>query len=210
MIEKHRHRPHERLPEFARVVVAVDPAVTNSETSDETGIVCAAQDMAGHYYVLSDLTRRASPTEWATAAIGEYRRRQADRIVAEVNNGGDMVEATLRNVDAAVSYAEVHASRGKMIRAEPVSALYEQGLVHHVGAFPELETELMTYTGKTTEASPNRMDALVWALSALMDAGSRAEFIETAPEQRRNPRGYIDLTPNQRRAASNGSFANVY
>ncbi|MEB3270008.1 MAG: phage terminase large subunit, partial [Leptolyngbya sp.] len=175
MIDRYRHRVG-ALPAFRRVVVAIDPAVTSSDDSDETGIVCAAADLTGGYYVLSDLTKRATPHDWATTAIGEYRRRQADRIVAETNNGGDMVEATIRNVDGAVSYQKVTASRGKMVRAEPVAALYEQGLVHHVGSFPALETEMMTYTGASTQDSPNRMDALVWALSALMDGSGHAAF----------------------------------
>lgn len=173
MIDGHRYRTG-ALPDFARVVVAVDPAVTAKATSDETGIVTAARGVDGRYYVLGDLTRRASPLEWGTAAVGEYRRRRADRIVGEVNNGGDLVEANLRNVDAAVAYRAVRASRGKMVRAEPVAALYEQGLVHHAGSFPEMETEMMTYTGDPNAASPNRLDALVWALTELMGGGGVA------------------------------------
>jgi hypothetical protein len=174
MIEEARFRTDDGLPTLARVVVAVDPAVTSSDTSDETGLVCVALGSDGAYYVLSDLTRRASPLEWATAAVGEYRRRKADRIVGEMNNGGDLVEANLRNVDKAVAYTGVHATRGKMLRAEPIAALYEQGKVHHVGSFPELETEMMTYAGRSNEKSPNRLDALVWALTELVGGGGPA------------------------------------
>jgi hypothetical protein len=170
MIDGHRHRSGAgSLPPFARVVVAVDPAVTSTSTSDETGIVTAAAGADGHYYVLGDLTRRASPLEWATVVAGEYARRKADRVVAEVNNGGDLVESTLRQASADVAYSAVHATRGKILRAEPVAALYERGLVHHVGAFTALETEMMSYAGASGDASPNRLDALVWAITALMD-----------------------------------------
>jgi phage terminase large subunit-like protein len=117
--------------------------------------------------MLADASRRGSPLEWGTAAVGEYRLRQADRIVGEVNNGGDLVEANLRSVDPHVAYEAVRASRGKLVRAEPVAALYERGMVHHVGHFPAMETELTTYSGKPSEDSPNRLDALVWAISSL-------------------------------------------
>lgn len=215
MIDKHRHRPPARLPAFARVVVAIDPAGKDKETADETGIGCAAVDFSGHYYILSDLTRHASPMEWATVAIGEYKTRQADRIVAEVNFGGDMVESTLRNVDQTISYQAVCASRGKTIRSEPVAALYEQGLVHHVGAFPELETEQMTYVGRPGEKSPNRLDWMVWAITALMNGLGMAALASASPAEMervqaiRGKPGYIDLTPSQRRAGGR-SFADVY
>jgi phage terminase large subunit-like protein len=173
MIDKHRCRG--TPPQFRRVVVAVDPAVTANADSDDTGIVGAGLGIDGHYYLLSDLTRRASPLEWANVAIAEYRARQADRIVGEVNNGGDLVEANLRTVDAQIPYTAVRASRGKIVRAEPIAALYEQGLVHHVGTFAQLETELMTYTGKANEASPNRMDAMVWALTELQEPAGVSE-----------------------------------
>lgn len=171
MIDRHRMR-NGSPPDLARVVVAVDPAATSTERADETGIVCAGVGIDGHFYVLSDLTLRASPAGWAQAAVGEYRRRQADRIVGEVNNGGEMVEATLRNVGELVSYSAVHATRGKLMRAEPIAALYEQGRVHHIGTFPALETEMMTYAGREGEKSPNRLDALVWALTEL-SSGNR-------------------------------------
>jgi predicted phage terminase large subunit-like protein len=148
-------------------VVAIDPAVTNTEDSDETGIVVAAKGSDGRGYVLDDFTCRLSPDGWANRAVGVFRERQADRIIAEVNNGGDLVERVVRTVDSRIPYKAVHASRGKLTRAEPIAALYEQGKISHVGSFPALEDELCQYTGQPGEKSPNRMDALVWALSEL-------------------------------------------
>ena len=167
MMASAKEVPH--TPQMRRIVVAIDPAATSTANADETGIVCAGLGMDGRYYVLSDLTMRGSPMDWASKAIAEYRLRKADRIVAEVNNGGEMVECTLRNVDKNVSYSAVHASRGKMVRAEPVAALYERGMVTHMDNFKDMEAELLTYTGDPKQRSPNRMDALVWALSYLSD-----------------------------------------
>lgn len=156
------------VPDLERVVVGVDPAVTDSSTSDETGICVAGRGIDGRYYVLGDHSLRASPLVWAQEVSKAYRRYDADRIVGEVNNGGDLVEITLRQVDRQLPYTPVRASRGKIIRAEPVAALYEQGLVSHVGTFADMETEMMTFTGTSNEASPNRLDAIVWALTELM------------------------------------------
>jgi phage terminase large subunit-like protein len=122
-------------PNLARIVVAIDPAVTSGEDADETGIVVVGKDNQGHGYVLADASGKYQPIEWAKTAIAAYRAHRADRIVAETNNGGDMVAATLRMVDPNVPFTAVRASRGKVTRAEPVSALYEQGRMHHVG-FP--------------------------------------------------------------------------
>jgi phage terminase large subunit-like protein len=175
MIQPNRVRPDD-VPPMRRVVVAVDPAATSSDSSDETGIVCVGLGTDGYYYVLSDLTMRGTPMAWAGMAVAEYRNRKADRIVAETNNGGEMVEATLRAIDPSVSYLAVHASRGKMVRAEPVAALYERGMVRHVGQFRDLEAELLTYAGKDGQRSPNRMDALVWAMTSLMESGPARTF----------------------------------
>jgi predicted phage terminase large subunit-like protein len=157
-------------PSLKRVVVAIDPAASAGADSDETGIVVAARGQDGQGYVLDDLSGRFSPHDWAARALDAYRAHRADRIVAEINNGGAMVEATLRVLDAGVSYKGVHASRGKLARAEPVAALYEQGRVHHVGAFPALEDQMCAFTGGPLAyaGSPDRVDALVWALSELM------------------------------------------
>jgi phage terminase large subunit-like protein len=126
--------------------------------------------------VLADASGRYLPTEWAKAAIAVYRAHSADRIVAEVNNGGDMVEATLRMIDPNVPFAPVRASRGKVTRAEPVAALYEQGRVHHTRMFPQLEDQMCEFTAQApgstkvrpTGYSPDRVDALVWALTDLL------------------------------------------
>jgi phage terminase large subunit-like protein len=158
-----------------RVVVAIDPAVTFGPDADETGILVVGLGAAG--YVLDDLSGRFPPEEWARKAIGAYRRNCADRIVAEINNGGAMVESTLRGVDPSIPYTAVHASRGKLTRAEPVSALYEQGKVHHVGIFGPLEDQMTSYDGSRAGASPDRLDALVWGLTALMLGEPPGRFI---------------------------------
>jgi phage terminase large subunit-like protein len=155
-----------RPPDLTRIVVAIDPAVSAEEDSDETGIVTAGIGVDGQGYVLSDASMKGTPNEWATAALSEYYKMKADRIVAEVNNGGDMVEYTIRTADESASYKAVHASRGKLIRAEPIAALYEQGRVHHVGSFGALEDQMCSWT--LGDKSPDRLDALVWAITELM------------------------------------------
>lgn len=160
-------RKGEHELDLARVVVAIDPAVSVGEDSDETGIVVAGVDVGGHGHVLADRTCRLGPDGWARRAIQAYRDFGADRIVAEVNNGGDMVESVLRAVDPNIPYTAVHASRGKRIRAQPVAALYEQGRVTHAEVFPELEDQLCTFTPESGE-SPDRLDALVWCITHLM------------------------------------------
>lgn len=159
-------------PELSRIVVAIDPAAASNDGADETGIVVAGRDASGHGFVLADASGRYAPAEWARTAITAYRAHHADRIVAEINNGGEMVEATLRTIDPDVPFAAVRAARGKSARAEPVAALYEQGRVHHVGAFPALEDQMCAFTSDFDRAaagySPDRVDALVWALTELM------------------------------------------
>lgn len=157
-----------RPRDLQRVVVAIDPAVTSKDTSDDTGIVVAALGVDGRGYLLDDLTCRLSPDGWASRAVGAFHERKADRIIAETNNGGDLVERVIRLVDSHVSYRGVHASRGKIPRAEPIAALVEQGRISHVGSFPELEDELCQYAGKPGDRSPNRLDAYVWAFTDLM------------------------------------------
>ena len=165
-------RPELARPELARIVVAIDPAVSSHEDSDETGIIVAGRDANGHGYVLADASGRYAPAEWARVAITAYRAHQADRIVAEINNGGDMVEATLRMIDPNVPFSAVRATRGKVARAEPVAALYEQGRIHHIGAFPQLEDQMCAFTSDFDRIaacySPDRVDALVWALTELL------------------------------------------
>ena len=160
-----------------RIVVAIDPAVTSNPDSDETGIVVAGLTLGPnnvtHVIVLDDLSMKGSPLEWANVAIAAYRsprgnRMGADRIVAEVNNGGDLVAGNIRGVDPNVAFRAVRASRGKLLRAEPVAALYEQGRVHHVGAFTDLEDQMTGWTPQSGEKSPDRLDALVWAVTDLL------------------------------------------
>ncbi|WP_319506027.1 terminase large subunit domain-containing protein [uncultured Methanolobus sp.] len=155
-----------KVPNLLRIVVGVDPAVTSNETSADTGIVVAAVDERGEYYVLGDYTIHATPKKWAQEIIAAYYKHSADRVVGEVNNGGELVEYTLRTIDPNVSYRSVRASRGKQTRAEPISALYEQGKVHHVGSFPALEDQMCDWI-PGEGSSPDRVDALVWALSEL-------------------------------------------
>ena len=153
--------------ELQSIIIAIDPAVTSGDDSDETGIVVVGKDGQNRYYVLEDLSGRYSADNWGRIAVRAYFEWQADRIVAEVNNGGDLVERLIRTVDPNVPYRGVHATRGKMVRAEPVAALYEQKRVHHMGTFPELENQMCTYTGDRPKPSPDRLDALVWGLSEL-------------------------------------------
>ena len=158
-------------PPLVRVVVAIDPAVTSAATSDETGIVAAGIGNNGDYYILSDKSLRASPDAWARQAVMLYHEYKADKIIAETNNGGDMVIMLLKQVDASVPTKKVTATRGKQLRAEPISSLYEQGRVHHVGYFAELEVQMCEWTPLSNE-SPDRLDALVWALTELNSGGS--------------------------------------
>ena len=166
-IEDTRIRP-DQLPPLFRIVVAIDPAVTSGEDSDETGIVTAGASADGQFYVLSDDTLRATPNEWGKRAVEAFREWKADRIIAETNNGGDMVIMVLQQVDRNIPVTKVHATRGKRVRAEPISALYEQYRVHHVGAFPQLEDQMVMWTPDSSD-SPDRLDALVWALTELKD-----------------------------------------
>jgi len=158
-------------PPLVRIVVAIDPAVTSNATSDETGIVVAGVSSNGEYYILDDKSLRATPDAWARVAVEMYHAHNADKIVAETNNGGDMVILLLKQVDASIAVKKVTATRGKQLRAEPISSLYEQGRVHHVGYFEELETQMCEWTPQSNE-SPDRLDALVWALTELNTGGS--------------------------------------
>jgi len=166
LIEDARIRPEDAPPYF-RVVVAIDPAVTSGESSDETGIIVAGATPDGHYYIIEDATMKGSPEAWMRKAVEMYRKHKCDRVIAETNNGGDMIEALLRQVDANVPYRKVTASRGKKVRAEPISALSEQKRLHMVGGFPELEDQLVSWE-PDADKSPDRMDAMVWAVTDLM------------------------------------------
>jgi phage terminase large subunit-like protein len=158
-----------------RVVVAIDPAVSIGADANETGVIVAGLSEDGHFYILQDLSGKYQPIDWARVGVGAFKNNFADRIVAESNQGGAMVEGTIRVVDKSVPVRLVHASRGKLTRAEPVAALFEQNRAHLAGAFPELEDQLCTFE-PGTPGSPDRMDAAVWALTELMTGGSRAEL----------------------------------
>lgn len=171
---------------FGRVVVGVDPAVTSGEDADETGIVVAGREDAKsgtRRFVIADYSLRGQPHEWARKAIDVYRRHGADCIVAETNNGGEMVKATLRAVDPSVPVVEVHASRGKRTRAEPIATAYEQGAIWHTqgAALEALEDQLCTWTDDA-DWSPDRLDAAVWALTALE---ASASTVRRAPPKHR-------------------------
>ena len=154
--------------------MAVDPPATSGPDADACGIVVAGLGGDGVVYVLADLTLQgAAPSAWAARAVKALEEFQADRIVAEVNQGGELVETLIRQVDPRTPYKAVRATRGKVTRAEPVAALYEQGRVRHAGSFPLLEDQLCAWTGETGQGSPDRMDALVWAVTELsLRAGS--------------------------------------
>ena len=152
--------------EMSKIIVAIDPAVTANQNSDETGIIVVGKCFNNEYHVLEDLSGRHKPDAWGKIAINAFYEWEADVIVAEVNNGGDLVEGLIRRIDSNISYRSVRATRGKILRAEPIAALYEQRRVHHVGVFSELESQMCSYTGDTT-SSPDRLDALVWGLTEL-------------------------------------------
>jgi phage terminase large subunit-like protein len=163
-----------KLPDMRRVVVAIDPSGTRGQedSGDSVGIIVAGLGTDGVGYVLADKTCKLSPDGWGRVAVNAYHAFKADRIIAERNFGGAMVEHVIRTVDPNVSYKEVTASRGKIARAEPISALYEQSKVRHAGSFIELEDQLaaLTSEGFVGDGSPDRADALVWALTELMGA----------------------------------------
>jgi phage terminase large subunit-like protein len=158
-------------PQMSRIVVGVDPAVTSGDKSDDTGIVVVGKSTDGHLYVLEDATLKGTPSFCMARAISCYHRWKADRIVAEVNNGGDYLESVVRAVDPTVSYKTVRATRGKKVRAEPISALWEQGRGHIVKILPELEDQMCLYTADTKE-SPDNLDAMVWAATELNVGGT--------------------------------------
>ncbi len=185
------------LPQMRRIVVAVDPAVSTGENADETGIIVAGTSTDGKGYVLRDASGRYTPAEWAALSIALFDEYKADRIVAEANQGGEMVRHTIESVRANAPIRLVHASRGKVARAEPVSALYEQNKVRHAGGFPILEDQMCGFTSDFDRAkagySPDRVDALVWGLTDLM-IGAAAPLTWAPPMTFGRPRGF-DLEP---------------
>lgn len=167
--------PCRDMPDMQRVVVAIDPAATSKRTSDDTGIIVGGLGVDGRGYIIADRTCHLGPDGWARRAVYAFDEFHADRIVAEVNNGGEMVEHTVRTVRRGIPYKAVHASRGKAIRAEPVAALYEQAKISHAEGLADLEAELTTWT-PDSGWSPGRLDATVWVLTELM--------VQTAPRLR--------------------------
>lgn len=157
----------EEAPQMKKIVVAIDPAVTNKEESDETGIIVVGIGYDNKYYVISDKSGKYSPREWAYKACQEYDFHSADYIVGEVNQGGDLIKSNIHTIDRTAAYKEVRATRGKAVRAEPVVSLYEQGLVYHVGNLSKLEVEMTSWNPMKDDWSPNRVDALVWGLTSI-------------------------------------------
>ena len=169
------------LPQMKRIVVAVDPAITDKEGSAETGIVAAGLGLNDRGYVLNDISGRMSPGAWAKAAVKLYHDLKADRIVAEGNQGGDLVRHAIHTIDPNVPVTIVHASRGKAARAEPVSALYEQGKVSHCKGLGDLEDQMVNWEPLSGMPSPDRLDALVWAITELM-LGQRQDNLAASME----------------------------
>jgi phage terminase large subunit-like protein len=202
-------------PHLARIVVAIDPAVSSGEDADETGIVILGKDFQGHDYMLADASGKHSQSSGPKLPSPRIAHR-ADRIVAERNNGGAMVEATIRMVDGNIPVTTLWASRGKVARAKPVSALHEQGRVHHIGTFPQLEDQMCTFTTDFDRAragySPDRLDALVWGLTELLVewgvfevTRQRAEELQRArqpppPPQREYAVGSVEWQHQQEQA----------
>jgi len=183
-LDQHRRKRGD-TPPMKRIVVAIDPAAKSNvmrEDGAATGIVVAGMGEDGRGYVLEDGTCRTSPNGWARQAVALFDLYEADCIVGETNQGGDMVEATVKSVRADLPFREVTATRGKWVRAEPIAALYEQGRVSHVGAFAPLEDEMVAFgpDGMADGASPDRLDALVWAMTELFPAMTRKIRVESA------------------------------
>jgi len=168
----------QEFPDAVRRIVAVDPAVTNNESSDETGIIVASRDANGHGYVEYDYSMKGRPDAWAKRVVEVFDRHDCDSIVIEVNQGGDLVSQTLRTVRQMLPIKEVRASKGKKLRAEPVSAMYEQGRIHHVNTLDILEDQMTTWTPDVGK-SPDRVDALVWAMTDLMEGGGAEAYLQS-------------------------------
>jgi predicted phage terminase large subunit-like protein len=167
MISKALLKNTDKTPNFTRTVIAIDPAVTQNKLSNETGIVVCARGEDNKFYIIDDISGKYTPDAWARKAVDNYYKYEADKIIAEVNNGGDLVERVIRNIDGNVSYGSVRATKGKYLRAEPISALYEQDRVKHLKPFQFLEDQMANYNPMTFSGSPDRLDALVWGLTEL-------------------------------------------
>ena len=164
-IEETRVNNH---PPLVRIVVGVDPAITATKKSDETGIIVVGKSKDGHFYILDDKSLIESPNGWGNAVISVFYKFNADRITAEINQGGDMVHHVIKTIDPNVAFKGVHSSKGKKLRAEPIAALFEQKRCHMVGLFPDLETQMVEWDPENDPDSPDRVDALVIAITELM------------------------------------------
>lgn len=165
------------VKELKKTVIAIDPAVTNNENSDLTGIIACGLDIDNHGVVIADYSGKFSPNDWAQRAVNAYHKHEAAYIVAEVNQGGDMVEAMIHNIDKTIVVKKVRASKGKFARAEPVAACYERGEVRHCEGLDELETEQCEYVPLNSKKSPDRLDAVVWGLTDLIVSQSKSYFM---------------------------------
>jgi PBSX family phage terminase large subunit len=166
-----------KAPELRKIVVSVDPAITKTMESDETGIIVSGVDAAGHCYILEDASGKYTPNEWGMLVAQLVKKWDADWIVAEKNQGGDMVEGMIRQHDSKTRVKLVTATKGKEVRAEPIYSLYEQGKVWHVGMFPSLEIQMVTFNPASNKQSPDRVDALVWGCTELMKPVSDFVFV---------------------------------
>jgi phage terminase large subunit-like protein len=176
----------DKMPTMRRIVVSNDPKVSSDPNSNEWGLIIGGLGEDGHAYVFDDRSLDKSTHACGEAAVKAYKDFNADRLVAEVNNGGDLVEDLMRSIDPNVSYRGVHASKGKFSRAEPVAALYEQGRVHHVGTFGALEDQMCDYDPTTAKRSPDRMDALVWLITELMLGDHESAIIDFLTGQKKD------------------------
>lgn len=175
LIDRNKVKEH---PPLSRIVVSIDPAVTNTASSDETGIIVAGCDAGGHGYVLHDGSIKGSPLDWAQKAVSLFDEYKADALLVEVNQGGDMVSAVLKQVRVTLPIREIRAHVGKKLRAEPVAAMYEQGRIHHVGDFPQLEDQMSIWTPADAD-SPDRLDAMVQAFSDLLGKSSVSHYFNS-------------------------------
>jgi phage terminase large subunit-like protein len=185
LIDECRIRRGTEPERMRRVVVAIDPPGASGKTSAECGLIVAGIGPDRHGYIMADLSGRYSPEQWASKAIGAFHSYKADRIVAEKNFGGEMVESTLRSIDRSVPLKMVTASRGKQIRAEPIAAFYEQHKVHHIGEFPDLEDQMCSWDPAASGPSPDRVDSAVWALTELMSGPGPMRISQAALERSR-------------------------
>ncbi len=197
----HRNRVKE-APKLTRIIVCIDPPITNEPGSDEAGIVVTALGEDGRGYVISDMSQQGSPKEWGAKAIAAYDFHEADAIVAEVNQGGDMVAHVIHSQRPDIRVIEVRATRGKHVRAEPISALYALDKISHVGAYPELESQccLMTAAGYDGEGSPDRLDAMVWGFTELFPKLTRRGQVHAGPRPQKANNRYNPHRPKSNRA----------